>query len=185
MEAGTARAECSELELGDLLDEIRSSFDVFPDKEITLHWDSPSDLPIVKTDRGKLGHIIQNLIHNAIKFTDKGYVTVSAWYVHRAERVEFKVADTGIGIPKEKIPMIFEMFHQIDSSETRLHEGVGLGLYIVKKYTELLRGTVEVESKPGQGSTFIVTIPCESKQDGKYLIDEALKFKFARARHLP
>ena len=93
-------------------------------------------------------------------------MTVSARYDHGADRVEFKVADTGIGIPKEKIPLIFEMFHQIDSSETRLHEGVGLGLYIVKKYAELLGGTVEVESKPGQGSTFKVTITCESKQDG-------------------
>jgi len=162
MEAGRARAECSEVELGDLLGEIRSSFDVFPDKEITLHWDYPSDLPVVTTDREKLKYILQNLVHNAIKFTDNGHVTVSARYVQGAERVEFKVADTGIGILEEKIPMIFEMFHQIDSSETRLHEGVGLGLYIVKKYTELLGGTVEVESKPGQGSTFTVTIACEN-----------------------
>ena len=65
MEAGTARAECSELELGDLLDEIRSSFDVFPDKEITLRWDYFSGLPVVKRDREKLRHILQNLIHNA------------------------------------------------------------------------------------------------------------------------
>lgn len=144
----------------------RASIYIFPDKEITLLWDYPSDLPVVKSNREKLRQLLQNLIHNAIKFTDKGYVTVSARYDHGADRVEFKVADTGIGILKEKIPMIFEMFHQIDSSETRLHEGVGLGLYIVKKYTERLRGTVEVESKPGKGSTFIVTIPCESKQDG-------------------
>ena len=166
IEAGAARAECSEVESGELLDEIRSSFDEFPDGKITLHWDYPSDLPVIKSDREKLRHILQNLIHNAIKFTDKGSVTVSAWYVSSAKRLEFKIADTGIGIPKEKIPIIFEMFRQADSSETRSYEGVGLGLYIVKKYTELLRGTVEVVSEPGQGSTFKVTIPCESKQDG-------------------
>ncbi len=166
MEAEAGTAECSEMELGDLLEEIRSTFDVFPDKGITLRWDYPPDLPAVKSDREKLKHILQNLIHNAIKFTDKGYVTVSAWYVHGAERVEFKVADTGIGIPKETLPVIFEMFRQADSSERRSYEGIGLGLYIVKKYAELLGGTVEVESKPGEGSIFMVTIPCESKQDG-------------------
>jgi len=56
-------------------------------------------------------------------------VTVSAWYDHGADRVEFKVTDTGIGIPQEKLPVIFEMFRQVDSSETRPYEGVGLGLY--------------------------------------------------------
>ncbi len=159
MEAGAAKAECRGVELGNLLDEVRSSFDMFRDKQITLHWDYPCDLPVVKTDREKLRYILQSLIHNAIKFTDKGYVTVSAWYVPGAERVEFKVADTGIGIPKEKTPIIFEMFRQADSSETRLYGGVGLGLYIVKKYTELLGGTVEVESEVGKGSKFTVRIP--------------------------
>lgn len=166
MEAGAVKAEYSDVDLRDVLDEIRSSFDVLLDKEITLHWDYLSGLPVVKTDREKLRHILQNLIHNAIKFTDKGYVTVSARYVAGARGVEFKVADTGIGIPEEKLPIIFEMFRQADSSETRPYEGVGLGLYIVKKYTEMLGGTVEVQSNPGKGSTFKVAIPCESEQRG-------------------
>jgi len=111
---------------------------------------------------------LQNLINNAVKFTEKGSVTISARVIKEAisdqqsaiSRVEFKVADTGIGISKESLPFIFERFHQVDSSETRAYGGVGIGLYMTRKFTELLGGNVEVESKAGKGSTFTVTLPC-------------------------
>ena len=168
LEAGAVKVESQEVNLGSFLDELRSSYDVPLAKELTLNWDCPSELPVLQTDSDKLKHILQNLINNAIKFTDKGHVTISARYLEGVRaavgngQVEFKVTDTGIGIPKEHCSFIFEMFHQVDSSETRAYGGVGLGLYIVKTFTELLGGKIDVKSEPGKGSVFTVSIPCDS-----------------------
>jgi signal transduction histidine kinase len=159
IEAGAVNAESHEVKLSDFLDELRLFNDIPSNKEITLNWDYPSELPAVHTDSDKLKHALQNLVNNAIKFTEKGGVTVSVRHAPEENAVKFKVSDSGIGIPKEKIPMIFEMFRQVDSSETRPYGGVGMGLYIAKKVTELLGGKIEVESEPGSGSTFTVIIP--------------------------
>jgi signal transduction histidine kinase len=80
--------------------------------------------------------------------------------------LSLRVGDTGVGIAEEFLPVIFEKFSQVDSSTTRAHEGIGLGLHIVKRCTELLNGTVKVESELGKGTTFFVTIPCEHDADG-------------------
>ncbi len=159
IEAEGVKVELHEVALGAFLDELKSNYEVPLGKELALKWDYPSELPVVRTDSEKLKHILGNLTNNAIKFTDKGHVAISARYVPGKKAVEFKVADTGIGIPEESLPVIFEKFRQVDSSETRQYGGVGIGLCIVKKFTELLGGKVEVESQVGKGSTFTVTIP--------------------------
>ena len=124
-------------------------------KEITIEWDCPEDLPQLFTDRDKLKHILQNLINNALKFTEEGSITVTARYVAEIDQVELTVTDTGVGIPPADLPLIFDRFRQIDSTRTRSHGGVGLGLHIVKTFTDLLNGQILVTSKPGRGSSLL------------------------------
>src|SRR5439155_24854723 len=120
-------------------------------------WNIPDKLPMVHTDGEKLKHILQNLITNAIKFTEEGSVTISARYVSQA--IEFKVKDTGIGMPNEMLPSIFQMFQQLDSSGTRSYGGAGVGLYIVKNFVELLNGKIEAMSVLDKSSIFTFNIP--------------------------
>ena len=169
IEAGEIRVASHEVDVLNLLDQLKDHYQAPLNKKLALEWESPPESPTIKTDGPKLRHILQNLIENAIKFTDRGQVTISAKMVGSQEArvlpnsgswVEFKVSDTGIGIPEEMLSTVFDRFRQVDSSETRLHGGVGMGLYIVKKFAELIGGKVEVESEVGKGSTFTITIPC-------------------------
>jgi signal transduction histidine kinase/DNA-binding response OmpR family regulator len=166
LEAKAIRAQCQPVDICDFLNELRSNYGSSLDKRLTLNWEYPSDLPVLETDGPKLRHIFQNLIGNAIKFTKQGTVTISARHNSQNKTVEFKVSDTGIGIAKELHRAIFEKFRQADSSASRAYEGVGLGLYIVKQFAELIGGTVNVESDVGSGSTFTITIPVKVKAGG-------------------
>jgi PAS domain S-box-containing protein len=188
LEAHAMNANYELIDLRDMLDQLRSDHEVRADKKnIKLMWDYPATAMPVVADGAKLRQILHNLINNALKFTEKGTVAVSARIRDRglgvgnlelatqssplsqtpdsqspipnSRFIEFRVTDTGIGISKDKFETIFQKFHQVDSSETRLFGGVGLGLYIVKHFTELLGGKVDVESKEGKGSTFTVTVP--------------------------
>ena len=162
MESGQVPVAKTEVPLNIFLDDLRSVY-LTPlfDKGLKLNWEYPPDLPVIRTDGEKLRQILQNLIDNAIKFTENGCVTISLQYFPEAKMVEFKVADTGMGIAQEAQPLIFEMFRQLDSSDTRSYGGVGLGLYIVKNLTKAIGGQLELESEAGKGSTFTVRLPCE------------------------
>jgi signal transduction histidine kinase len=160
MEAETLHVELHEVNLWEFLSELRSSYDCPLGKNIKLVWTYPYDMPSVQADRGKLKRILENLINNALKFTEHGTVTVSARYLDSKRLLEFKIADTGVGIPQEQLSTVFERFRQVQGANAWMqHGGVGLGLYIVKKYMDLLGGKIYVESSAGEGSTFTLLVP--------------------------
>ncbi|MDO9595143.1 MAG: ATP-binding protein [Lutibacter sp.] len=128
---------------------------------------------IVKTDREKLYAILTNLIKNAIKFTNEGFIEFGYQLIkdNGIANLEFYVKDTGIGISKDKQEAIFERFIQADISNLMVLQGTGLGLAITKAYVEILGGKIWVESEEGIGSTFYFTIP------GNIELDEAFEIK--------
>jgi signal transduction histidine kinase len=151
--------ELYEINLWEFLSEVRSRYDEPLTKNLKLVWNYPSDLPSVRVDRRKLKQILESVIDNGIKFTQCGAVTISVHYRSAKQTLEIEVADTGMGMPEEQIPRIFEKFCKGADTSASEPNGVGLGLYIVKKYVDLLGGAVHVESCAGQGSTFTLRIP--------------------------
>jgi len=124
---------------------------------LTCGWQVAPGLPPLYTDPGKLKVVLKNLVSNAVKFTEEGSITVAA--EERQGGVEFRVIDTGIGIPAEAWSYIFEPFRQVNGSTARPYGGSGLGLHIVRRLLDVLGGRITVDSVVGQGSTFCVWIP--------------------------
>ena len=158
LETGRAALTLQEIHPAALLREVEAETAAVRDKPgVASVWNVPDDLAPVFSDAVKVKVLLKNLINNAFKFTDSGTVTVSA--ATRDHWLELCVSDTGIGMPPAVQAVIFEPFRQGDSSTTRRHGGVGLGLYIVSRLLDMLGGRIEVESEPGKGSTFRVSIP--------------------------
>ncbi|HEY2387088.1 MAG TPA: GAF domain-containing sensor histidine kinase [Candidatus Binatia bacterium] len=154
--AGKDPPQIEPLTLSTLWDDLRTEFDALPRTGAVLRWEPVGPL-VVRTDRRKLKIIVKNLVGNARKFTPTGEIEVR--YTQGRDGAELIVRDTGIGIPAEHLPHIFDMFRQVDSSDARSYGGTGLGLYIVQQLVEQLGGAVTVESAPGRGSTFTVRLP--------------------------
>ncbi|WP_140634238.1 ATP-binding protein [Methylibium rhizosphaerae] len=128
------------------------------EKPVTLACNLPAQLPAyVECDPIRLRQLLVNLLHNAVKFTERGSVSLDISLLAesvRSVRLRFAVTDTGIGIAPDQLQLVFESFTQADNSSTRRYGGSGLGLAIVKHLVELMRGQVGVSSKPGEGSRF-------------------------------
>ena len=126
---------------------------------VALVFEDPADIPPLLQDEGKLSQILRNFISNAIKFTEQGEVRIWTAYDSDRDTVTFSVRDTGIGIAEEDLDIIFQEFGQVAHPMQRRVKGTGLGLPLSKKLSELLGGSVAVQSAPGEGSVFSVTIP--------------------------
>lgn len=133
------------------------------DKNLTLELAGGDCNVIMKSDNKKLKHIIQNIIGNAVKFTEEGKITISVKRINK--HVNILIEDTGIGIKEEDFEHIFDEFKQADSGTARKFGGTGLGLAIAKKYAELLGGSIVVESEIGKGSLFTIKLPIETTLD--------------------
>ncbi|MDP2998855.1 MAG: ATP-binding protein [Bryobacterales bacterium] len=136
--------------------------------ELALWYDRRTPFRFVG-DAGRIRQIFLNLAGNAVKFTERGHVLVEVRAVRRQEDVtgiSIAIQDTGIGIPPDKLPLLFRKFSQVDSSSVRRHEGSGLGLAISKALVELMGGTLGVASRPGEGSSFTFTLPLNPATGG-------------------
>lgn len=164
IEAGKLSIASRAFDLGALMDELIGIHKALAERKgLALHYQPADELPqFVSGDPDRLRQILNNLIGNAVKFTDVGSVTVSvrkAVLRGKKASLAFEVLDTGIGISTEKLSLLFKRFSQADGSATRRHSGTGLGLAISKQLAELMGGEIRVESTAGQGSAFVLTLP--------------------------
>jgi signal transduction histidine kinase len=160
IEAGRITISPGWFDLMDLFSALRGMFRplVESSSHLDLVFEDPPSLPMLYTDDKKLAQILRNFISNALKFTPQGVVRVSA-RPHGENQVRFSVRDSGIGIPEDVLPSLFEDFVQVNSPLQKRLRGTGLGLSLCKRFAELLGGHVGVTSVVGQGSEFFVVLP--------------------------
>ena len=158
VEAGHIEVNAREIRLAPVLEQcVRTVEPLVKTDAVRLVKELNGELPEVYLDEEKLRQIVINLLSNAVKFTSSGSIRLQAQAANGS--VAIAVADTGIGIPADKLGLIFEEFEQADASSTRVHGGTGLGLAIARRLARLMGGDVAVESQPGSGSTFTLTLP--------------------------
>ncbi len=181
IEAGKLELETTDFDLIELLDDFVATLAVkAQEKKLEFICAADPETPRhLRGDPGRLRQVLTNLTANALRFTEQGEVSVRVTPVQSTEHnvtLRFVVRDTGIGIPQEKLPMIFEKFVQVDASTTRRYGGIGLGLTISKRLVELMGGKIGVESEPGKGSTFwfVVTLPRQAATEQRLDLPDTL-----------
>ena len=140
-------------------------------KDLNVRLDYDAGLPVIlRGQQGKLRQIISNLLDNAVKFTEEGTILVKAKLQAETEThrvIRFEVSDTGIGISPEHRQLVFEKFSQVEGASTRRYQGAGLGLATARHLVEALGGLIDVDSAPGEGSTFWFTVPFPKQANAK------------------
>ena len=161
LEADRQPVRVGEFSINNIINDLRETFEFLcRQKGLALSWDVPERLPTLKSDADRVKDILSNLLQNAVKYTDQGSIFVSVRELPATDSIVLEVADTGIGIPEHYLPTIFEPFRQVHKTSTgNSRGGIGLGLSIVKKHVEQIKGTITVESELGKGSTFKIILP--------------------------
>ena len=162
-DAGRLEHRPSDVDLDEVLSSVMATVGFLRGtRELDVRAEVEGALPPMRADRAKLVQVLVNLLANAVKFTpDGGHVVLRARRLDEA-RVELAVEDDGVGISAKELGRIFEAFRQVDGSPERQYGGTGIGLNLVQKLCALMGGEVRVESTPGRGSTFTVTLPIEA-----------------------
>ncbi len=156
LQAGKMEKRLQSVELGPLLESVREdAIALGRGRSVDVVVEAPKELVVLESDEPKLRQILVNLVTNAVKFTERGAVTLQARGVEGG--VEFRVLDTGVGISADKLGIIFEPFRRLEGTGSA--GGTGLGLAIVARLTKLLGGRISVESEVGKGSRFTVFLP--------------------------
>ncbi|HEX6972143.1 MAG TPA: ATP-binding protein, partial [Limnochordia bacterium] len=165
-EVGQLSLHLAPVDVGALIGELREGMaPVAAAKEIELAAEAPEALPRITADADRIRQVLVNLLANALHYTPPGgRVLVRAW--HDPERVHVEVSDTGPGIPADEMPHIFTRFFRTDRSRSRATGGSGLGLAIVKSLVDLHGGTVRAESRVGEGTRFVVSLPLAASPRG-------------------
>src|SRR5262249_16898853 len=154
-----------EVEIAPLMEEVRAIIAPLAAKNgNAFELVAPQDLGRMRTDRTKLKQALLNLLSNASKFTRDGRLTLGVEHQAEHRMVQFAVSDTGIGMTPEQIGRLFQAFSQADASTTKKFGGTGLGLAITRHFCHLLGGDIAVESRPGEGSTFTITLKDQNEE---------------------
>ena len=172
VEAGKMELQYEEFNVPDAINEVKTvTAPLAAKKNIVVETKIDPGLTTIVADKGKVKQILYNLISNATKFTpEKGSININALRV--GDMAQFEVKDTGIGISKDDQKKLFRSFIQLDASTSREYSGTGLGLVLVKRFVEQHGGEVRLESEPGKGSSFIITIPIKGKMKAPGAIKE-------------
>ena len=158
IEAGRMELALADYSVQDTVESVRSTLrPVAAEKRLELVTSLPTDLPLARGDAGRISQCLLNLAGNALKFTKEGKVEIGVTLDNG--QLVYRVADTGIGIPADKIDSLFTEFKQTDATIASEYGGTGLGLSITKKFIEMHGGRIWVESEPGKGSTFTFEVP--------------------------
>lgn len=166
IESGKMTLEFHDVSLKEVTADMRMLFSpLAKDKNLELKIETdPESVQMLRTDKLRLEQILKNLLSNAIKFTSEGSITLKISQDESKEKVIFKVIDTGIGIAKDKMRLVFEAFQQADGSTQRKYGGTGLGLSISRELARLLGGKITLESTEGKGSEFALVVPVDSEK---------------------